>query len=153
MRRVCYKIAILAILLVALVIPGQALAEYTTPPSGIVTPFTQFDPDFDYLEKGTSYISYGGKGMASIWGETIATRRVDKVGIRLVLQRWTGSEWIDVYTGPESEMSDSSRNNQTIDNLSVLSGYYYRVKSTHWITYGSTKEDGVRYSSTLLIPD
>ncbi|MEJ8548195.1 hypothetical protein [Brevibacillus borstelensis] len=153
MRQLAVKIAMMALLVIALVIPGQALAAQTPPPPEILTPFTQFDPDFDYLEKGAAYISYSGKGKASIWGETIATRRVDKAGIQLVLQRWTGSEWIDVYTGDKSEMSDSSRNNKTINNLSVSSGYYYRVKSTHWISYGSIREEGTRYSSSLLIPE
>ena len=153
MRQFAVKTAAMALLAIALTVPGQAMAAQTPPPPEIVTPFTQFDPNYVYLENGSAYISYSGNGKGSISGETIATRRVDKIGVQLVLQRWTGKEWIDVYTGENAELSDVSRSNKTIDNLSVSSGYYYRVKSTHWITYGSTKEDGVRYSSSLLIPD
>lgn len=152
MRPFCFKAAIMTLLALALAMPGQAMAAQTGLPPGTV-PFTQFDPNFDYLENGSSYVSYNGKGKASIWGETIATRRVDKVGVQLILQRWTGKEWIDVFKGEKAELSDSSRINKTIDNLSVTSGYYYRVKAIHWISYGSTKEEGTRYSSSLLIPD
>ncbi len=129
------------------------MAAQTPPPPQIVTSMTPFDPNYKYLENGSAYLSYRGKGITSVWGETIATRRVDTVGIQLILQRWTGREWIDVYTGEKSETTDASRVNRTIDNLSVFTGYYYRVKSIHWITYGSTKEAGTRYSSTLLISD
>ncbi|MDO3676683.1 hypothetical protein [Paenibacillus ehimensis] len=153
MRPFAVKTVIMAVLAIALAIPGQAMAAHTPPPPEVVTTMTPFDPNYKYLENGSAYISYIGKGKASVWGETIATRRVDHVGVQLVLQRWTGSEWIDEYTGEKAEMSNSSRSNNTIDNLPVSSGYYYRVKSAHWITYGSTKEDGIRYSSTLLIPD
>lgn len=153
MRPSAAKIVIMAVLAIALAIPGQAMAAQTPPPPQVVTLFTPFDPNYNYLENGSAYISYSGQGNASVWGETIATRRVDTIGVQLVLQRWTGSEWIDVYTGEKTEISNSSRMNKSIDNLSVSSGYYYRVKSFHWITYGSTKEDGIRYSSTLLIPD
>ncbi|WP_189597121.1 hypothetical protein [Paenibacillus elgii] len=147
------KTVIMAVLAIALAIPGQAMAAQTSPPPEVVTSFTPFDPNYNYLENGSAYISYNGNGKASLWGESIATRRVDTVGIQLVLQRWTGSEWMDVYTGERAEMGKASRMNTTIDNLSVSSGYYYRVKSSHWITYGNTKEEGIRYSSTLLIPD
>ncbi|KOP68951.1 hypothetical protein AMS62_05020 [Bacillus sp. FJAT-18019] len=153
MKKLVAKTTIMALLIAALVIPGQAMAAETEPPPEIATPFTAFDSNFDYLEYGSAYVSYRGKGKGSIIGETIATRRVDTIGVQLVLQRWTGNEWLDVYTGGKAELSDASRSNMSIDNLSLVSGYYYRVKSTHWITYGSKKEDGVRYSSTLLIPD
>ncbi len=46
-----------------------------------------FDPDYNYLENGSVYISYNGNGKASLWGESIATHRLDKVGVQLVLQR------------------------------------------------------------------
>ncbi|MCP3773127.1 hypothetical protein NLX71_07315 [Paenibacillus sp. MZ04-78.2] len=153
MRALAAKTVIMAVLAIALAIPGQAMAAKTPPPPEVGILFTRFDPNHKYLENGNAYISYSGEGKASTWGETIATRRVNTVGLQLVLQRWTGSEWIDVYTGDKTEMSNSSRTNTTIDNLSVSSGYYYRVKSFHWITYGSTNEDGSRYSSVLLIPD
>ncbi|SCW69486.1 hypothetical protein SAMN04487970_103010 [Paenibacillus tianmuensis] len=159
MRPLAAKTVMMAVLAIALAIPGQAMAAKTPPPPQDATPctsctlFTRFDPNHKYLENGNAYISYSGEGKASVWGESIATRRVNTVGLQLVLQRWTGSEWIDVYTGEKTEMGNSSRMNTTIDNLSVSSGYYYRVKSYHWITYGSTNEDGFRHSSVLLIPD
>ncbi|MFB6365721.1 hypothetical protein ACFCP7_16925 [Paenibacillus elgii] len=156
MRALAAKTVMMAVLAIALAIPGQAMAAKTPPPPEVATSyplFTRFDPNHKYLENGNAYISYSGEGKASVWGESIATRRVNTVGLQLVLQRWTGSDWIDVHTGEKTEMSNSSRMNATIDNLSVSSGYYYRVKSFHWITYGSTNEEGSRYSSVLLIPD
>lgn len=112
--------------------------------------FTIFDPNFQYLDDGAGYISYPGDYKVSIWGQTLGTRLMDKIGVQLTLQRWNGSEWIDVNTGANVTETNSSYAYSSRD-IDVLQGYYYRVKSKHWIVYNNASEEGVRYSNSILI--
>ncbi|SDF66364.1 hypothetical protein SAMN04488542_114123 [Fontibacillus panacisegetis] len=144
-----------------LLLPVQAFAQdpsadapaKTPSPPEVVSQFTVFDPDFDYLEKGQGYLTDQGKQKVNIWGESYGTVRVDEIGVQLTLQRWTGSDWIDVYYGASVKESNAAYAYSSISNISVLSGYYYRTKSYHWIKKGSTLESGYRYSSAYLIPE
>ncbi|MBW7477249.1 hypothetical protein K0T92_21255 [Paenibacillus oenotherae] len=166
MKKATFTAARLGLLLVIalLVIPGHIFASAspalsqqakTPPPPILITPFTVFDPAFNYLENGTCGISYSGTSgnyKATIWGDTSGVIRVDKIGVKVYLQRWSGSAWVDVYTGANTELTEASYVYQSHSNLSVTSGYYYRTKSYHWILEGSTSENGYRYSSSILIP-
>lgn len=155
------RITVLLGLAVMLLLPVQAFAQDTSaaahaktpPPPSFVSPFTVFDPNFDYLEKGQGYLTDQGKQKVNIWGESYGTVRVDKIGVQLTLQRWTGSEWIDVYFGASVEDSNTAYAYSSIRDISVLSGYYYRTKSYHWAKKGTTVESGYRYSSSYLIPE
>lgn len=156
------KLFLVFVVVAAIIIPGQAFASEAStiplaktappPPPREIAPATVFDPNYDYLEKGGGYISYQNK-KANIWGETFGVKRADKIGVQLTMQRWTGSAWIDVYTGKNTEDSDSAYIYQSHNDLTVLSGYYYRTKSYHWVKVGSKIEDGTRYSSSVLIPE
>lgn len=134
--------------------PGQVFASSdkvkTAKPSQEFTSFTIFDSNFKFLDDGSGNISYLGKQKVSIWGQTLGTRKLDTIGVQLTLQRWTGTEWIDVYTGSNNTLSNSSYVYTSIV-VAVSEGYYYRVKSKHWIDYDNTNENGIRYSSYILI--
>ncbi|PAK53846.1 hypothetical protein [Paenibacillus sp. 7541] len=132
--------------------PAASAEAHTLPPRENLAPNTVFDPKFDYLEKGQGYLTNQGKQRVNIWGESYGTVRVDEIGVQLTLQRWTGSAWIDVYLGPNSKEQNAAYVYSSISNISVLSGYYYRTKSYHWIKKGSTVESGYRYSPSHLIP-
>lgn len=136
---------------------AQALQEpepgaLTLPPPVLFQPFTFFDPDFDYLEKGGSYISELTGPKINIWGETFGTVHIDEIGVQLTLQRWTGSAWVDEYSGSSTTDADSAYVYQSHIISSIQKGYYYRTKSQHWIEQGTTYESGIRYSSSILIP-
>jgi hypothetical protein len=143
------KIFVAVTVVLSLLLPGQALASSTDPPPEF-GPLTVFDPDFKYLDDGSGNLSYLGDEMVSVWGQTLGTRKVDTIGVQVTLQRWTGSEWIDVNTGPKSTINEASYA-YTSREVRVSTGYYYRVKSRHWIEYGDVKEEGIRYSNSLLI--
>lgn len=144
------------VLFCILLLPAHSFAKESatqpkTPPPPDVSPFTGFDPDFEYLEKGQGYLTDQGDNKANIWGETFATKRVDEIGVQLTLQRWTGSAWIDVYYGASVEDTNAAYVYSSISNVPVLSGYYYRTVSYHWIKEGSVTESGYRYSASLLM--
>ncbi|RXZ80527.1 hypothetical protein EBB07_18430 [Paenibacillaceae bacterium] len=111
---------------------------------------TIFDPSFQYLDDGSGNLSYLDNGKVSVWGSTLGTRRVDTIGVQVTLQRWTGIQWIDVNTGTNSTFSNASYASSSRE-ITVSPGYYYRVKSKHWILYGDIREEGTVYSSSLLI--
>jgi hypothetical protein len=150
------RILILLGILVTMVIPSPVFAQdvvaaKTTPPPLEFSTFTIFNPNFNYLNRGEAYITDKGNQKVTISGESSALERVDKIGVQLTLQRWTGSAWIDIFTGSNTQETDSTYVYVSHGNLSVLSGYYYRTKSYHWIQEGSIIESGTHYSSSILI--
>lgn len=156
------KVTILAFsmilfLLVALPNHGQAASSIepgalTDPPSDLIQPFTLFDPNFKYLERGGAYISELSNGRINIWGDSAATIYVNEVGVGLTLQRWTGTAWVDIISGTPAVGSNSAYAYQSHILTSVAKGYYYRTKSSHWITHGTVYEAGTRYSGSILLP-
>jgi hypothetical protein len=153
--------SVLLMLLIIALIPAlgfahdaaAAQAKTSPPPSSFLAPNTIFHPDFDFLEKGQGYLSYQGDNKVNIWGETYGTVRVNEIGIQVTLQRWTGSTWTDVYIGASVKERNAAYAYTSVRDISVLSGYYYRVKAYHWIRKDNTTESGYRYSSSYLIPE
>lgn len=150
-------LSLILLWMIALPIQGQAASPIepgalTAPPPDLIQPLTLFDPDFSYLERGAGYISELSNGRVNIWGDSAATVHVGEIGVGLTLQRWTGSAWIDVISGTPAVDSDSAYTYQSHILTSVAKGYYYRTKSSHWITHGEVYESGTRYSGSLLLP-
>jgi hypothetical protein len=147
------KLLVAMVVCFMLVSPAEAWASsgnHVNPmsPPAQVSPLTIFDPNFKYLDSGAGYLSYLGNGKIDMWGETFAVHDVDSVVVQVILQRWTGSTWVDVFTGP---FTIFHYDNYAYDSniVSVSTGYYYRVKSYHEVTYGSTVEYGTRYSGYI----
>jgi hypothetical protein len=148
------KYFVVSMLIVVLLIPGQVFgssnkAKTSSPPDNL-GPFTIFDPNFKYLDDGTGNLSNIGDSTVRVWGQTLGTQRVDTIGVQVTLQRWTGSQWVDVNTGANSTFSNASYAYSSRE-ISVSTGYYYRVKTRHWIVYGDVREEGTVYSDSLLI--
>lgn len=136
----------------AQILQGPEPGALTLPPPVSVQPFTIFDPEYSYLEKGGGYISELSGPRINIWGESFGTVYVDEIGVQLTLQRWTGSAWVNEYSGSSTTDTDSAYVYQAHIISSVQKGYYYRTMSKHWIKKGTTYEGGTRYSSSILIP-
>ncbi|MFD0716299.1 hypothetical protein [Paenibacillus sp. GCM10027626] len=143
------------IVAVLLLVPGttfaQNVAAKTSPPPSDISLFTVFDPDFSYLNQGHAYITDKGNQKVTISGDSSSLKRVDTIGVKLTLQRWTGNDWVDVVTGQAAYETDSTFAYASHSEISVASGYYYRTKAYHWIEKGSLTESGTRYSSSMLI--
>lgn len=124
----------------------------TLPPPTFIQPLTVFDPNYTYLEKGGSSISDLGSQKVNIWGETFGTVHVDEIGVQLTLERWTGSAWVEIYSGSSTTDTASAYVYQSYIISPVQKGYYYRAKSQHWVKKGNTNESGTRYSASILVP-
>ena len=86
----------------------------------------------DYLQAGTSKVSKASSTAINAGGTTAAKRVVDEVGIVVVVERLKKgtSSWA-YYRTWEVEKSDASYVSSS-KKLTVPSGYYYRVRCTHW---------------------
>lgn len=103
-----------------------------------------------YLGKGTLIISNAGNGKVALYGQTMAMAICDKVELAIYLEQYKNGGWAS-YKHWSYSASNVSVLTKTL-NVSVASGYYYRIKGYHGITKGSTKEscmtvtDGIKIS-------
>lgn len=104
---------------------------------------------YQYLTNYYSSISKSGSSQVSISGYTGAGQTVNSLGIQFVLQRWTGSEWIDISGTSDSGTNKSSHS--ATKTFNVTQGYYYRGKTTHWVNKSGTYEEGTYYTNSILV--
>ncbi|MEK3731624.1 hypothetical protein MKX64_04110 [Paenibacillus sp. FSL M8-0334] len=136
-------------------VSAQSLDDGPSPPPDdepLLSISSLFDPNYKFLYNGGTSVSHIGNSKISISGYSTAKQRVDTIGVQLTLQRWTGSDWVDIYRSPKAELSTSA-NTYTEHEVTVIPGYYYRSKSSHWTLHGTVKETGTLYSGFILIPD
>lgn len=82
-----------------------------------------------YLSSGTSIINDAGGGKIGAGGSTTAASKC-KVSVNVVVERKVGSSWARVtsWTATNTNALVVS----TGKTISVASGYYYRVRCTHY---------------------
>ncbi|MBD3918999.1 hypothetical protein H8B09_09560 [Paenibacillus sp. PR3] len=148
--------ALLSLLLVG-ILPYQVFASetavqaLTTPPPIEIVPYSAFDSTFKYLENGMANLSIvSSSGKIMLEGESTATQYVSTIGVRTTLQRWTGSVWEDYNVGQDLSVSNDNYI-ITSRQLTVPTGYYYRIRSLHWTIQNSVREQGERFTSSLLV--
>jgi hypothetical protein len=125
-------------------------AKTSVPPTEIHI-MGMFNPNQLYLQDGFNKIAQGTSGQAKLMGTTYANQKVNSIGVTLYLQKWTGSNWVNV--GFPGDYSSSSRDSYTneITYSNIETGYYYRARTIHWIVQDGTYEQGERVSDYLLI--
>ncbi len=79
-------------------IEAQGSTAKTPPPPEEMETMGAFNPNHLYLDNGYGGIEHLGNGAVQISGHTRAKQFVDVVGVKLILQRWTGTAWINVTT-------------------------------------------------------
>lgn len=113
----------------------------TAPPPAEMGTMGAFDPNHQYLEDGYSIFSDLGNGDIKISGITKAKSYVDEIGVKIGLQKWTGTDWNQIYTSP-SYTDTNARLFEAYAYLNVETGYYYRIVSSHWAKEGNVYEQG-----------
>jgi hypothetical protein len=113
-----------------------------------VQPLGIFDPNDLYLFNGNSTIT-ASTGTLSISGDTFATQVVDSIGITFYVQKWNGSSWEAVGSATTKSGTNASYYTNSISK-SVTAGYYYRVRTIHWVIENGVYEEGEKFSSSVL---
>lgn len=108
---------------------------------GLASPQGSLNPGDVYLDSGITTIGKSPSGDIAMSGTTSAYTVVQKIGVRLTLQRYTGSYWTSVATTSDTVLSNSSYVS-TSSTASATKGYYYRVVGTHWINQNGITEQG-----------
>jgi hypothetical protein len=127
---------------------AKATTAKTNPPPVLVTPFSIFDPSFEYLSEGESTILDNGDQTARINVSTIAKTTVSSIGATIYLEKWTGSQWIEV-----SSKALNASNRMLFSGyaeFNITSGYYYRARTTHWTSQDGVYEHGESITSSIL---
>ncbi|SER25023.1 hypothetical protein SAMN04487944_10267 [Gracilibacillus ureilyticus] len=159
MKKIFFRVipAVILGFMVLVSLPNVSHAEHTSevgaktpPPPEDIDIKGIFDPDHDYLLDGTNLLTIHDKDSLRLEGTTYAEQQVDTIGITFFLQKWDGKSW--KYVGSGNEDSDS--NKKLFDNSILRSaekGYYYRVKTSHWLYHNGVYEQGETFSGNLLM--
>ena len=89
-------------------------------------------------------------GKAGVYGETLALRTSDEVGLYLYLDKYNGTSY-GTYTYWKTEEYNTSMNIKSY-TVSVPKGYYYRLHGYHYVSDGSDFENGETLTDGLKIP-
>lgn len=114
------------------------------PPERYITSFASFT----YLNNCYASASLVNSTTVALKASTFAKQSVDKIGVDLTLQRWTGSAWVDMETRRYLDTGNSTISGDY--NGTVITGYYYRAKAYHTVYQGSAFEQTTTYSPQVL---
>lgn len=143
------------IVIVILIMPATASygasqgGALTSPPPMEIQPMGYFEPTNIYLEQGNVKNSVNTNGSVTITLDTVAKSTVASIGGTVNLERWTGSTWIDVGTATTISGSNKWYFSGEVTKTTT-SGYYFRTRTTHWISNGSIYEQGESLSASFL---
>lgn len=82
-----------------------------------------------YLKSGTSTIAEVGTGKIAVGGRTVGQTTVSKISVSVCVEKLVNGSWVTYTT-----FSGTKYNSALVSaskTLSVPTGYYYRVYSTH----------------------
>lgn len=138
------------LLLLLLSLPG-VVSALPAPPPEQCTPQTDVGIEsLQYLmDWGCSIISSGSSNTIAISGYTKAYQPVDYIMVRIYLQQWNGSSWVDLGSWPFEKYESSSVSGSK--GFEVARGFYYRAKGVHNVTENGIKEPATSYSSAISI--
>jgi hypothetical protein len=126
--------------------------------NGALTPPPEPEMSLMGLFNGHTYLWYGtnifqilSSGTVRATAETRAYQFVDIIGATVYIQQWTGSSWITVGSGTPMYFFDEDYflGAQTFSGLSA--GYYYRLRTVHWVDHNGVYEQDVVFSDYLLM--
>ena len=102
-----------------------------------------------YLQDWSCSLIPSGDGKINLTGYTRAYQDVDYIMVKLYLQRWNGSSWVDLEGWTFEE--DNASKVEGLKGLEVLKGYYYRVRAEHSLTHNGTTEPAKSFSDSYYV--
>lgn len=97
----------------------------------------------------TCGISDNHNSTVTIIGSTTAYNSINYLDATVYLQRWNGSQWVDITSRTYSRTSSSTVSGSSF--VSVTKGYYYRTRCVHTAINSSYNETQSSVSSSILV--
>lgn len=82
-------------------------------------------------------------------GSTVANYLSDQLGLTLYLQKWDGSQWVDILNWSFTKYNAKSLTEGA--RTSYQHGNYYRTRAVHYIKYGEQSETQYSTSSYIYV--
>lgn len=103
-----------------------------------------------FLKVWSTTITQKSGTSIQVTGDTEAYEDVDTIEVKLYLQYWDGTQWLD-STYIKTYSDTFSNYVYGAANLTVQSGYYYRTKGIHYVNKSGSVEQVTSYSSSIYI--
>lgn len=159
-----FKVVILALLLVFTIQQAAVASAAAERPSKPTEGVEAFDPKHGIsTETGSKFIdgsdllhnyycSIDNTGTdLYLAGTTVANYISDQVSLTLYLQKWDGSQWVDIKSWSFSKYNLRSITEGA--NASYQEGNYYRVRAVHYVKFESQTETKNSTSSYIYIEE
>lgn len=104
---------------------------------------------YTYLQASYRSIKDNLNQTVTITVTTEAKQTVSELGGTVYLQRYTGTQWVDVGSGNTLKSVDTNYASKSI-TLTTTSGYYYRARVVHYAKHNGTTEQATEYTDTIL---
>lgn len=102
------------------------------------------------LSNGTGKITFVSGRTINAGGTTTAYRTVDRVEVRLFVQKLNGNTWVNAVTVPSKTLYNAYHVSQS-KNYTVSGGYYYRVTGAHIAVDGDIYESTASSTNGIWI--
>ena len=130
---------LLLILLFSLSLAPQAFAANL---NGVIIPY------YDYTNTTKTDLYISSNGLATATGSVTRYQdKTTKINIYLYLQRYDGSNWVNIDNWSKS---DNNYRLTITDSSYVSKGYTYRVKAYYYVYSGTDYESIIRYSNIVI---
>lgn len=124
----------------------RSLLTNETSAESIVSPLARGS----ILNNGTGKITFVSGRTINAGGTTTAYRTVDKVEVRLFVQKLSGNTWVNAVTVPSKTLYNTYYVSQS-QNYTVSGGNYYRVRGGHIAVDGDIYESTASYTNGIWI--
>jgi len=101
-----------------------------------------------YIYNAVGAVTPGGGLTAVVTTTTSTYQKMSSIKVDYRLERWTGTSWVTYRSDSDSATNVSVLNAKS--SWTVITGYYYRVVSTHTVRDGSTTETTTHTSPSTL---
>lgn len=163
-KRTLILVSLMSLLVFMICLPGVTVAEEQIGSPGtveeMVCPDLQNGIEINLQESSAETsslikqwsctIADNSNGTVAIYGETICYGTVDYLDVEVYLQRWNGSNWIDVTSRTYSNSSYFYVRGSS-SSITVTRGYYYRCRDVHHAQKAGSNSTQTSVTNTLLI--
>jgi hypothetical protein len=130
--------------------PEQAALTPPPPESSFKIQPLAFSSKHKYLDYGRVFLKDNLNGTVRIGVNTEAKSDVAFIGATVYLQKWTGTEWIDVGKGTTLSGTNDWFYSGYVTKYAE-SQYYHRARVDHWISHDGVFETGQIITDYMLV--